>query len=207
MGETTSNRRTIVTHLRAHGHQAHGLASREGLEEALRQLRPQIVVLDGGIAAMGDPPALQVAKAMAAARVLLLSKKAGRGLADSPAVDDHLSRPYTAPEVTARVAVLLEVPAVPSVTVGDLTVESGGFRVTRAGAVVALTATERKLLGRLALTPSIPVSKGELMTAVWGYAGYRDNLVEVHMSSLRKRLEALGPRVIFTERGRGYRLG
>lgn len=46
------------------------------------------------------------------------------------------------------------------------------------------------------------------MTAVWGgYDAYDDNLVHVHISSLRRKLEAYGPpRLIHTVRGIGYRL-
>ncbi|MGJ6981630.1 winged helix-turn-helix transcriptional regulator [Aestuariimicrobium soli] len=205
VGETAPNRRAIVEQLRAQGHQAHGLADVAGLDHAVAQLRPQVVVLDAGLVGSGESPAVQTARGTG--RVLLLTKKSDRTSLEPLSADDHLARPYTAPDVAAHVAALLAGPAAPSVTVGDLTIENGGFRVTRAGTVVALTATERKLLGRLALTPGVPVSKGELMSAVWGYDGYGDNLVEVHMSSLRRRLEALGPRLIVTERGRGYRLG
>ncbi len=47
-------------------------------------------------------------------------------------------------------------------------------------------------------------SKAQLLSLVWGFDDYAPNLVEVHMSALRKKLEAHGPRFIDTERGKGY---
>ena len=40
--------------------------------------------------------------------------------------------------------------------------------------------------------------------AVWGYEDYDPNLVEVHVSALRRKLEAHGPRLLHTVRGLGY---
>jgi DNA-binding response OmpR family regulator len=52
------------------------------------------------------------------------------------------------------------------------------------------------------------VSKTQILTAVWGYDGFDDNVVEVYVSSLRRKLEAGGrERLLHTVRGRGYRLG
>ena len=42
------------------------------------------------------------------------------------------------------------------------------------------------------------------MTEVWGYEDYDPNVVEVHVSALRCKLEAHGPRLIRTARGLGY---
>ena len=48
------------------------------------------------------------------------------------------------------------------------------------------------------------LSKTQLLTQVWGFDAYDANLVEVHMSALRRKLEAAGPRLIQTVRGVGY---
>ena len=49
------------------------------------------------------------------------------------------------------------------------------------------------------------LSKDQLLTQVWGYDAYDPNLVEVHISALRRKLEHAGPRSIHTVRGIGYR--
>ena len=52
------------------------------------------------------------------------------------------------------------------------------------------------------------VSKTQILTAVWGYDGFDENVVEVHVSSLRRKLEAGGrPRLVHTVRGRGLSAG
>jgi DNA-binding response OmpR family regulator len=52
------------------------------------------------------------------------------------------------------------------------------------------------------------VSKTQILTAVWGYDGFDENVVEVHVSSLRRKLEAGGrSRLVHTVRSRGYLLG
>ncbi len=51
------------------------------------------------------------------------------------------------------------------------------------------------------------MTKTQILTAVWGYEGFDPNLVEVHVSALRRKLERGGePRLVHTVRGRGYRL-
>ena len=236
VGETTEERRTIVSTLRAR-HEAHGVGDQGDFEPAMVRARPQVVVVDASLIPIAEGPIADgsvadgpVADGPVAdgpltdgseaepddlieacrrhgARVLLLCSRPDRTRARLLPVDDHLVRPFSLPQLVARVEALVERPPAPVLAIGDLQIHDSGVRVIRAGQVVGLTGTERKLLLRLASTPGEVVSKRELMAAVWGYEGYPENLVEVHMSALRRRLEALGPRMIVTERGRGYRLG
>jgi len=49
------------------------------------------------------------------------------------------------------------------------------------------------------------VSKQQLLRQVWGgFEAYGGNVVEVHLSALRRKLEAHGPRLIHTVRSAGY---
>jgi DNA-binding response OmpR family regulator len=78
----------------------------------------------------------------------------------------------------------------------------------RCGESLDLTDTERRPLGYLAAHRDRVVSKTQILTAVWGYDGFDQNLVEVHVSSLRRKLEAGGrSRLVHTVRGSGYLLG
>ncbi len=86
---------------------------------------------------------------------------------------------------------------------GDLVVDEAARSVTRAGAVIDLTATEFKLLGVLGHNRMRVVPKGQLRGQVWS-DDTDDHLLEVHMSTLRRKLEAHGPRMIHTLRGAGY---
>ena len=58
--------------------------------------------------------------------------------------------------------------------------------------------------GLLARDRGRPVSKERLLASVWEFESYDPNLVEVHVSALRRKLEEHGPRCIHTVRGVGY---
>jgi diguanylate cyclase (GGDEF)-like protein len=86
---------------------------------------------------------------------------------------------------------------------GNLVVDELACSTTRAGSPVFLTATEFSILVLLARNHTHVVPKRQLFNRVGGYGNdYR--LLEVHISSLRRKLEVYGPRVIFTIRGTGY---
>ncbi len=76
--------------------------------------------------------------------------------------------------------------------------------VQRGGVPVALTATEFRLLAHLASRRGQGAVHAQILSQVWGYEEYADNLVQVHVSALRRKLEEHGPRLIHTERGLGY---
>ena len=88
--------------------------------------------------------------------------------------------------------------------VGDLVVDEDARSVVRAGVALDLTRTEYELLAVLVRHVGKVLSKTQLLTQVWGFDAYDANLVEVHMSALRRKLEAAGPRVVHTVRGAGY---
>ena len=121
--------------------------------------------------------------------------------------DDYLVKPFALEELMARVrAVLRRRGTIPQVLEVErlLVDEQHGF-ATRAGRELALTSTELRLLAFLMRHRGQALSKDQLLTQVWGYDDYDPNLVEVHVSALRRKLEAHGPRLIHTVRGIGYR--
>ncbi len=66
--------------------------------------------------------------------------------------------------------------------------------VTRASNAVPLTVMEFDLLRTLCRHPRTVLSKAQLLQTVWGFDHYDHNVVEVHMSALRRKLEQHGPR-------------
>lgn len=122
--------------------------------------------------------------------------------------DDYVVKPFALEELLARIrAVLRRSGRLAAVLeVGDLLIDEHGGWATRRGQDVALTATELRLLAFLVRHRGQALSKDQLLTQVWGYDAYDPNLVEVHISALRRKLERAGPRVIHTVRGIGYRL-
>ncbi|MGI8624523.1 MAG: response regulator transcription factor, partial [Solirubrobacteraceae bacterium] len=121
--------------------------------------------------------------------------------------DDYVVKPFLMEELLARVRAVLRRSGRSSsdvVEVGDLIVDEGAGRATRGRHPVDLTATELRLLCYLARHRGRVLSKVQILTQVWGYEHYDPNVVEVHVSALRRKLEALGPRLIHTQRGLGY---
>jgi DNA-binding response OmpR family regulator len=121
--------------------------------------------------------------------------------------DDYLTKPFSYMVLLARIRALLRrrgPGAAPVVRVGELIVDRGARRVLRAGEAVAVTAKEFALLEELLLRVGEVVSKREIIEHLWdmAYDG-APNIVEVHVSALRRKL---GAEVIETVRGAGYRL-
>ena len=88
---------------------------------------------------------------------------------------------------------------------GDIIVDEVTGQATRQRRDLALTATEMHLLVYFIRHRGALLSKVQLLSQVWGYDAYDENLVEVHVSALRRKLEQRGPRVIETVRNMGYR--
>ncbi|MGI8822767.1 MAG: winged helix-turn-helix domain-containing protein [Acidimicrobiia bacterium] len=121
--------------------------------------------------------------------------------------DDYLIKPFLMAELLARVGALLRRSGrlrSNLLVLGDLVIDEDARTVVRAGALVALTPTEFDLLLALARHQRKVLSKLQLLSQVRGYEAYDPNLVEVHISALRRKLEAHGPRIVHTVRGTGY---
>jgi two-component system OmpR family response regulator len=121
--------------------------------------------------------------------------------------DDYLVKPFSMAELLARAQALLRRSGRLSsavTRVGDLVVDHGARTIVRGGESLELTRTEYELLLALAQHPGQVLSKVQLLTQVWGFDAYDTNVVEVHLSALRRKLEAHGPRLVHTVRGIGY---
>jgi DNA-binding response OmpR family regulator len=182
------------------------------LEALLGSFAPDLVILDVMLPGRDGFELLRVVRDRSSAGVLMLTARdtvADRVRGLGSGADDYVLKPFAMVELLARVqAVLRRVrPDGGTVAVGDLLLNADVSVVRRGGALIELTDTERRILGYLVGQRDRVVSKTQILTAVWGYDGFDENLVEVHVSSLRRKLEAGGTRVVHTVRGRGYRLG
>ena len=202
---------SVVAALGAAGFAGKGLPDGSELPEALRAFVPDLVVLDWMLpGASGIRLAATVRTSSDAAVVMLTARDELddrlRGFAEG--VDDYVVKPFSVAELLARIGAVLRrrgrIPAV--IEVADLVVDPEAAVTTRSGVALDLTATEQRLLTFLAESRGRTVSKTQILTQVWGYDDYDPNLVEVHLSSLRKKMEREGPRLIHTVRGLGYRM-
>lgn len=121
--------------------------------------------------------------------------------------DDYVAKPFILAELLARLRVVLrrrERAAAPEVVeVGPLRIDESGRRAFVDGKLLELTRIEFELLANLAGQIGRVASKTDLLARVWGFEGYDQNLVEVHISSLRRKLGDAGA-LIQTVRGVGY---
>ncbi|HEX4541514.1 MAG TPA: response regulator transcription factor [Acidimicrobiales bacterium] len=87
---------------------------------------------------------------------------------------------------------------------GDVVIDEAARAVTRAAQPLDLTPIEFELLCHLVRRAGRVVTKSQLLSELWGYRDYSPNVVERHVSALRHKLEANGPRLIYTVHSAGY---
>ncbi|MCW2134411.1 response regulator transcription factor [Arthrobacter sp. VKM Ac-2550] len=179
-----------------------------------RDIRPDVLVLDvmmpgfDGVEALGrirsfspNVPALFLtAKDAVADRIT--------GLAAGG--DDYVTKPFSMEEVMLRLHRLVQrsgvaAAAAAELVVGDLVLNLDTREVTRAGTDFQLTATEFDLLHYLMDNARTVVSKSQILDHVWNYDfGGQNNIVELYISYLRKKIDAGRSPMIHTVRGVGY---
>src|SRR5215213_7735338 len=122
--------------------------------------------------------------------------------------DDYLTKPFSVEELLARLgAVLRRVEGDEVLRVADLEVDTASRDVRRGERRIDLTAREYDLLEFMARNPRRVLSRGLLLSRVWGQdAGVETNVVDVYVGYLRKKLDATGEPLIRTVRGAGYAL-
>jgi len=122
--------------------------------------------------------------------------------------DDYLTKPFDYVVLLARLRALLRRPVAPRppvLTHRDVRLDPATREVTVGGDDVSLSPREYELLEFLLRHPDRVITKTELLDRVWDArgVGYDPNTVEVYVGYLRRKL---GPGVIETVRGAGYRL-
>ncbi|MDA8375334.1 MAG: response regulator transcription factor [Actinomycetota bacterium] len=127
--------------------------------------------------------------------------------------DDYMTKPFSAPEVVARVRAQLRryrggfnsEDAEPEIKVGDrLLIDPNARRCFVDGQEVDLSRREFDLLHKLASSPGRVFTREALLLAAWGTTYITEKTIDVHVGSLRKKLN--GSASITSLRGIGYRL-
>lgn len=148
--------------------------------------------------------------------VLILTAKEGKGAIVellNAGADDYLAKPFDLGELIARAKALIRrgkgAPH-PLLSAGDLQMNTLEQSVTRAGTAVDLSPTEYRILELFIHHPRRIFSKEDLLEHLYDFNWeHHSNVIEAHVSNLRRKLEAAmpgGEPLIETKRGRGYRL-
>jgi two-component system phosphate regulon response regulator PhoB len=186
---------------------------------SLKDTQPDIILLDWmlpGIDGIEFIRCLRANEYFADIPVIMLTAKGEsedmvKGL--SVGADDYVNKPFSPPELMARMKALLrrcQLPAAdkdPTLQFGALKLDMKSHRLIIDGERVGLGPTEFRLLHFFMKNPERAYSRGQLLDQVWGDTVYiEERTVDVHIRRLRKALEPTeNGSLIQTVRGVGYR--
>ena len=182
----------------------------------IREFRPDLVVLDMNMPGMGGLDTCREIRATTNIGIVMLTvrnSEADKVAALDAGADDFVTKPFSTPELLARIrAALRRVPASHSapvkMRVGELQIDFGARTVSNGASTTHLTPKELDLLRHLTQHPNQAVSHRELLQAIWGpdYGDQVDYLRAI-VKNLRKKVEKNPeePQYILTEPWIGYR--
>jgi two-component system, OmpR family, response regulator MprA len=214
--DDASIRRMLERTLAAEGYEIAAVADGGAAMAAVERSVPDAIVLD---VAMPGLDGLSVTRRLRgkglAVPILLLTARDAlneRVAGLDAGADDYLQKPFAFPELLARLRALLRrgVPIAATILrVADLELDPAHFEVRRRGQVLSLTAKEFAILEYFMRHAGELVTRTMLLESCWdsSYDGL-SNLVDVHISRLRRKVDLPGARpLLHTVRGAGFRLG
>lgn len=203
--------------LEAEGYKVDVVPHGDEAELVLKESLPDLVVLDWMLPGLSGIELCRRLRSRDATRnlpIIMLTARGDeaeriRGLATG--ADDYVVKPFSVPELMARIKALLR-RAKPEklasrLSAQDITLDRDTRRVHRKGAEIHLGPTEYRLLDYLMQSPGRVFSREHLLNTIWGHDVYIDErTVDVHIGRLRKALTTTAgqPDPIRTVRGSGY---
>jgi two-component system, OmpR family, response regulator len=205
----------VAMALRYEGFEVETAGSGRAALRAVEVFRPAMIVLD---VMLPDMDGFAVTERLTADRIkvpiLFLTARDAvedkvRGL--TLGGDDYVTKPFSLEELVARIRALLRrtdpVGDEGPLVFVDLMLDDETHEVRRGTMPIELTATEFRLLRYLMQNAPRVLSKAQILDHVWNYDfGGEANIVETYVSYLRRKIDGLGPPLIQTVRGVGYRL-
>ena len=192
--------------------------ARNGLEglEKLRTFHPDLVLLDMNMPEMGGVDVCKAIRTSSNVGIIMLTVRksdADKVAALDAGADDFITKPFSTPELLARIrAALRRVPTqagtAPKLQFGDLLIDFAARTVTRSSVTNHLTPKELDVLRYLTQHVNEAVSHREILQAVWG-PDYGDQVdyLRVVIKNLRRKIEESPEHPIYikTEPWVGYR--
>jgi two-component system phosphate regulon response regulator PhoB len=204
--------------LEAEGYEVETVASGDEAELRLYEQTPDLLLLDWmlpGLSGIELCRRLRLRRETERLPVIMLTARGEeneriRGL--STGADDYVVKPFSIPELMARIRAMLRRANPDSLSsrlaVGELELDRESHRAYRSGRELRLGPTEFRLLEFLLSSPGRVFSREQLLNGVWGRDVYVDErTVDVHVGRLRKAINRGRERdPIRTVRGAGYSL-
>ena len=185
--------------LESEGYRVRASAQGEDTMFLIGEERPDLIVLDWMLPGISGIEVCKMVRAKPEARdipIIMLTARSEeaekvRGLATG--ADDYLVKPFSVPELLARIKTILRRmnpgAVADQLKAGDLTLDRLNKRVSRAQRDVNLSPTEFRLLEQLMRNPGRVYSRAQLLDTVWGRDAFVDErTVDVHVGRLRKSL-------------------
>jgi DNA-binding response OmpR family regulator len=195
------------------GYGVHVEAGGRAALDAVRRLRPVLVVLDVGLP---DLDGVEVCRQLRSAGdwtpvvfVTARDDEVDRLVGLEMGADDYVTKPFSPRELVARVKAVLrrtqDGSAPEPLVAGAVRLDPAAREVTVDGTPLTLTLTEFNLLEALLRSRGRVIGRSELLSRAWGHADYgASRTVDVHVAQLRAKLGDACP--IETVRGVGYRV-
>ena len=209
-------RRITRTTLVGTGYEVDDARTGEEALEKVREFRPELVLLDINMPGMGGLAACREIRSDPNVAIIMLTvhnSEAAKVEALDAGADDFVMKPFSTPELLARIrAALRRVPVAQTaparIRVGELSIDFGARAVTRGDTTLHLTPKELDLLRYLTQHANDVVPHRKLLQAVWG-PDYGDEMdyLRAFIKSLRKKIEPNPdrPQYVTTEPWIGYR--
>jgi two-component system KDP operon response regulator KdpE len=210
--------RVFVTSLETEGYRVFEASSGQRAIEEVRTRNPDVILLDLGLPDVDGLSLVPQLRSHTTAPIIVVSareQEADKVKALDAGANDYLTKPFSVPELLARIRVGLrsgahvgDTPAT-VVSFGEYTFDLEARRLSRGDRAVHLSPTEFKLLATLARHADEVVTTNSLLKEAWGSAyRTRNGYVRVYMHSLRRKIEddPTRPKYLVNESGLGYRL-
>jgi two-component system, OmpR family, KDP operon response regulator KdpE len=210
--------RVFAASLETEGYRIHNAETGQRAIEEVKTRNPDLVLLDLGLPDIDGLSLVPQIRAHSAVPIIVVSareQETDKVKALDAGANDYLTKPFSVPELLARIRVGLRSQAKVGdtaqtiVAFGDYRLDLEGRQLTRNGRQIRLSPTEFKLLSTLARHADEVVTTNTLLKEAWGSAyRTRNGYVRVYMHALRRKIESepTRPQYLVNEAGLGYRL-